>query len=129
VDVCCVPVLEALPPHAHRCIHAHEEEERAAEQRLYNLLIPYVRGHPVLSPSQRHEFEQRIDVWERALRVNWGRVGGRSMVIGCRLFHGGCRSGARKPYALEAVLLDEIGCDGRLARADSWAMLEGSIGA
>jgi hypothetical protein len=50
------------------------------------------------------------------------------MFIGCRLFGGGCWSGACKPYALEVVLLDEIGRDGRLARADPWAMSAGSGG-
>ena len=57
-------VLEALPPHADRCVDADEQEERPSKQCVNHLIIPDVGRHPSFSPSQRHEFEQSIDVDE-----------------------------------------------------------------
>lgn len=41
------------------------------------------------------------------------------MDTGGRRLYGGCCSSSRKPYAREAVLFDEVGRDGGLARTDS----------
>lgn len=47
----CLPILEALPPHTHRGIDAHKQEERSSKQGIDNLFIPNVCCNPVLPPS------------------------------------------------------------------------------
>lgn len=111
-----VPGFEALPAYADGGVDTHEEEEGAAEKCVNDFVVPYVCGDPVLSPSQRHEFEQRVDIREGVTRINWGRVCENIV----RRVLGGCCSGASQPYACKLVLFDEVRCDRRLARADPW---------
>jgi hypothetical protein len=58
--------LESLPSHTDGRIYADEEEEGAPHKGINHGFVPYIRQDESLSPSQRDELEQRIDVWKCA---------------------------------------------------------------
>ena len=66
-------VFEALPPYADRGINADEEEERPSQQGIYHAVVPDIRGHPALSPSEGDEVEQGIDVGEGVVGIGRSR--------------------------------------------------------
>jgi len=86
-------VLEALPAHADWGVDADEEEEGPAEERVNDPVVPDVRRHPALSPSERDKVEQSVDVGKSVLSGGGGGGRGHVSVRG-RLLDGGRGSGA-----------------------------------
>ncbi|RMZ73592.1 e1 -activating enzyme gsa7p apg7p [Pyrenophora seminiperda CCB06] len=110
----CTHALETLEADHQGRVDADEQEEGPYQELRYYRVVPRARHDPALSPSQRHVCAQVIDMAEDVLWTDTGR----SVWLRCG---GGSGRSRHEVEAGEAVLVNQVLCYRRLARADASA--------